>query len=118
MLSNMPFSKAQQDPHYSQFMFNKLNFNAGYAGATDGKICATLIQRTQWMGFGGGTYDAGNGKTYRRGDAPSNLVGSINAALGSRIGIGATFSSDVNGFYNTVLTVNQLAMEFCLLVWA
>ncbi len=110
MFINVPYLQAQQDPHFSQFMFNKLNFNAGYAGATDGKICATLLHRTQWMGFGGGTYDAGNGQTYRRGDAPSNLVGSINAALGSRIGIGATFSNDVNGFYNTVIP--RLALSY------
>lgn len=103
LLLNLPFSKAQQDPHYSQFMYNKLNFNAGYAGATDGKICATVIQRTQWMGFGGGKYDAGNGQSYDRGRAPRNLVGTINAAIGSRIGIGATFASDEQGFERMVM---------------
>ena len=94
MFINVLYLQAQQDPHFSQFMFNKLNFNAGYAGATDGKICATLLHRTQWMGFGGGTYDAGNGQTYRRGDAPSNLVGSINASYRQPIGDGV-FSAGV-----------------------
>jgi len=110
MLLNMPFSRAQQDPHYSQFMYNKLNFNAGFAGATDGKICATVIQRTQWMGFGGGDYDAGNGQMVKQGSAPRNLVGSINAALGSRFGIGATFTSDVLGFESVVIP--RLALSY------
>lgn len=102
MLSLAANVAAQQDPHYSQFMYNKLNFNAGYAGATDGKICATLIHRNQWSGFGGGTSTVGN-TTIARGDAPTNLVGSINAALGSRIGIGATIASDDQGFENMVM---------------
>jgi type IX secretion system PorP/SprF family membrane protein len=109
LMLNVPVLKAQQDPHYTQFMFNKLNFNAGTAGATDGKICATIIQRNQWMGFGGGEYDAGNGKMVSRGSAPVNLVGSINAAIGSRIGVGATFSNDMIGFKRTIIPRFTLA---------
>jgi type IX secretion system PorP/SprF family membrane protein len=103
--------EAQQDPHYSQFMYNKLNFNAGFAGATDGKICATLIQRTQWSGFGGGTYNTGTGSgTASRGDAPTNLVGSINASIGSRFGIGATFATDKLGF--ETMTMPRLTLAY------
>jgi type IX secretion system PorP/SprF family membrane protein len=102
---------AQQDPHYSQFMYNKLNFNAGFAGATDGKICATLIHRTQWMGFGGGTYSSGSGSgTNSRGGAPVNLVGSINAAIGNRFGIGATFASDNLG--HETMTMPRLTLAY------
>jgi type IX secretion system PorP/SprF family membrane protein len=90
--------RAQQDPHYSQWMHNKLNLNAGFAGATDGKICATLLYRTQWMGFGGNTVNG-----LPQGDAPTNQVGSINASLGNHFGIGGTIVSDKLGFETMVM---------------
>ena len=43
---------AQQDPQFSQHMFTKLYYNPGFAGANDA-ICATLLYRNQWTGFGG-----------------------------------------------------------------
>ena len=43
---------AQQDPQFSQNMFAKLAVNPGFAGANDA-ICATLLYRNQWTGFGG-----------------------------------------------------------------
>ncbi|MFM9052240.1 MAG: type IX secretion system membrane protein PorP/SprF [Bacteroidota bacterium] len=45
-------SVAQQDPQFSQHMFARLPINAGYAGANDA-ICASLLYRNQWTGFGG-----------------------------------------------------------------
>ena len=45
-------SFAQQDPQFSQNMWNKLQPNAGSAGASGG-ICATLLGRLQWVGFEG-----------------------------------------------------------------
>lgn len=99
-------ANAQQDPHYSQFMYNKLAYNAGFAGATDGKICATLLHRTQWAGFGGGEATQG----VARGTAPTNLVGSINANLGSRIGIGGTIVQDELGF--ETMTMPRLTLSY------
>ncbi|HET6990422.1 MAG TPA: PorP/SprF family type IX secretion system membrane protein, partial [Bacteroidia bacterium] len=43
---------AQQDPQFSQFMFNKLFMNPGYAGMTH-SFCFTGIARQQWAGFDG-----------------------------------------------------------------
>jgi type IX secretion system PorP/SprF family membrane protein len=43
-------SFAQQDPHFSHFMFNSLYYNAGYAGM-EGVSRATLIHRSQWLGY-------------------------------------------------------------------
>lgn len=100
--------KAQQDPHYSQFMYNKLTYNAGFAGATDGKICVTLLNRQQWMGFGGGTTGSNQ---LPQGEAPSNLVGSINAALGKKFGIGATIVKDELGFETMLLPRLTLAFR-------
>lgn len=44
--------KAQDDPQFSQNMYNRLPFNAGYAGSS-GATCATLLVRQQWYGFEG-----------------------------------------------------------------
>ncbi len=43
---------SQQDPLTSQYMFNTLTFNPGVAGVS-GMICATAINRQQWVGFDG-----------------------------------------------------------------
>ena len=43
---------AQQDAQFTQNMFNKLSINPGSAGHNGG-ICATLLTRSQWMGFDG-----------------------------------------------------------------
>lgn len=43
---------AQQDPQYTQNMFNRLATNPGFAGST-GSICATILSREQWLGFEG-----------------------------------------------------------------
>jgi type IX secretion system PorP/SprF family membrane protein len=43
---------AQQDPQYTQWMFNKLIYNPGYAG-TSGAICGVAQYRQQWASFPG-----------------------------------------------------------------
>ena len=43
---------AQQDPQFSQNMFNKLANNPGFAGSRDA-ISTTLLHRSQWIGFEG-----------------------------------------------------------------
>jgi len=43
---------AQQDPGYTQYMYNPLTVNSGYTGAT-GTLEAVLIHRSQWTGIDG-----------------------------------------------------------------
>ncbi|MBX3164363.1 MAG: type IX secretion system membrane protein PorP/SprF [Bacteroidetes bacterium] len=43
---------AQQDPQFTQFMYNKLIYNPGYAG-TSGAVCGVAQFRQQWVGFAG-----------------------------------------------------------------
>jgi type IX secretion system PorP/SprF family membrane protein len=43
---------AQQDPQFTQFMYNKLIYNPGYAGTT-GAICGVGQYRKQWLSFDG-----------------------------------------------------------------
>ncbi|MCB0791881.1 MAG: type IX secretion system membrane protein PorP/SprF [Flavobacteriales bacterium] len=45
-------SFAQQDPQYTQYMFDRLSVNPGVAG-TSGNICITALLRQQWTGFEG-----------------------------------------------------------------
>lgn len=45
-------ASAQQDPHFSQYMHNKLFMNPGYAGMKHA-LCFTAIARNQWQGFDG-----------------------------------------------------------------
>lgn len=42
----------QQDPQYTQYMFDRLSINPAVAGST-GNICATALLRQQWTGFEG-----------------------------------------------------------------
>jgi type IX secretion system PorP/SprF family membrane protein len=43
---------AQQDPQYTQYMYNTLVINPGYAGSTGG-LEANLLHRSQWIGMPG-----------------------------------------------------------------
>jgi type IX secretion system PorP/SprF family membrane protein len=45
-------SFAQQDPQFTQYMFDRLSVNPGVAGTT-GQLCATALMRQQWSGFDG-----------------------------------------------------------------
>jgi type IX secretion system PorP/SprF family membrane protein len=45
-------ARAQQDPLYSQYMFNTLAVNPAYAGSAD-VFTALLLSRHQWVGFSG-----------------------------------------------------------------
>jgi type IX secretion system PorP/SprF family membrane protein len=76
---------SQQDPLSSQYMFNTMSFNPGIAG-TSGMICATALNRQQWLGFEG---------------APSTTVFHVTAPIAPfRItsGIGLLIVSDNIGF--------------------
>lgn len=51
-------AQAQQDPQYTQFMYNKLPQNAAYTGARE-VLSTRLLYRAQWVGNkNGGTYKA------------------------------------------------------------
>lgn len=43
---------AQQDPQFTQYMFDRLSLNPAVAG-TSGELCATALLRQQWTGFEG-----------------------------------------------------------------
>jgi type IX secretion system PorP/SprF family membrane protein len=78
LLFCVTFCLGQQDHQYTQFMYNKLMVNPGYAGAR-GVPTISGIFRSQWIGFDG---------------APQSQILSFNGPfLGKRVGIGATISN-------------------------
>ncbi len=47
-------AKAQQDPYYAHFMFNKLTYNPAYAANNMANhVCATVVYKNQWFGWQG-----------------------------------------------------------------
>ena len=76
---------SQQDPITSNYMYNTLTYNPGYAG-TSGMICATALNRQQWVGFEG---------------SPSTTVFNISAPVSPfkiNSGVGLMVESDNIGF--------------------
>ncbi len=72
---------SQQDPQFSQYMFNIASFNPGYAGSNE-MICLSAINRQQWIGFEG---------------APSSSFFNANASVkpfGINSGVGLSIASD------------------------
>ena len=47
-----PAAMAQQDPQFTQNMFNKLSYNPAYAGSNSA-LCGTVLHRQQYTGFEG-----------------------------------------------------------------
>ncbi|PAM95053.1 hypothetical protein B4N84_07130 [Flavobacterium sp. IR1] len=45
-------ANAQQDPQYTQYMYNTMSINPAYAGST-GAVEAALLYRSQWIGIPG-----------------------------------------------------------------
>lgn len=75
-------ARAQQDPLYSQYMFNTLAFNPAYAGSAN-VFTAMALSRHQWVGFAG---------------APSTQTLSVHSPLpGQHLSLGGNLIHDVTG---------------------
>jgi type IX secretion system PorP/SprF family membrane protein len=94
---------SQQDPRLSNYMFNTMQYNPGVAG-TSGMVCATALNRQQWIGFEG---------------APSTTLFNVNApvkllGISSGVGLGVTsdnigYDKDISilGTYSVLLDIGQ-----------
>jgi len=92
-------SKAQQDPQFSQNMYNLLTFNPAFAGVSD-ELTGSVINRQQWMGFD---------------NAPVSTAfnGNIPLKIGDRIhGLGLTVMSDKLGIEKKTNIKFQYAYQF------
>jgi type IX secretion system PorP/SprF family membrane protein len=74
-------TKAQQDPQYTQYIYNMNVLNPAYAGSSDA-ISLNFLARTQWVGFDG---------------APETLTLSMHAPIGKNIGAGLSVIVDKLG---------------------
>jgi type IX secretion system PorP/SprF family membrane protein len=94
-ISTLSFS--QQLPQYTQYMFTKLAYNPGYAGAGNG-ICVQGLVRQQWVGFKETDAD-GNTNTV----APETYLVSVHSPIKFlRGGIGATIVQDKIAYQNNI----------------
>ena len=81
---------AQQDAHFTQYMFNQMYFNPGATGIEQG-FRGGLLYRNQWSGYSG---QSGGG-------APQNILftGSL-PILSANTGVGLVVNSDQIGPFN------------------
>lgn len=103
-------SNAQQDPQYTQYMYNTQVVNPAYAGSRDA-LSFGLLYRTQWVGFEG---------------APKTGTFTVNSPIGSldnmglglsivRDEIGPSIESNVNIDYSyTINTGEDAELSFGL----
>lgn len=88
---------SQQLPQYTQYMFNKIAYNPGFAGAGEG-ICVGGVVRQQWVGFEE-TDDKGNTTSV----APETYLISVHSPVRAlRGGLGATIVQDQIGYWNDI----------------
>ncbi|MDY0989728.1 type IX secretion system membrane protein PorP/SprF [Flavobacterium sp. CFBP9031] len=72
---------AQQDPQYTQYMYNTLTVNSAYAGSL-GHLAITGIYRTQWVGIEG---------------APDTQSFSLDTPVGKNVGLGISIVNEEIG---------------------
>lgn len=73
--------QAQQDPQYTQYMYNMNVVNPAYAGSYEG-VAIGLLYRSQWVGLEG---------------APKTGTLAIHSPVGKRVGLGMSLINDEIG---------------------
>ena len=73
--------QAQQDPQYTQYMYNMNVVNPAYAGSFEG-VALGLLYRSQWVGLEG---------------APKTGTLAIHSPVGKRVGLGMSLINDEIG---------------------
>jgi len=74
-------SFGQQDPQYTQYMYNQAVINPAYAGSKEG-LSIVALYRNQWTGFDG---------------APKTITLSGHSPVGEKVGLGLSLISDQHG---------------------
>ena len=95
---------AQQEPQFSQYMFNRMSYNPGYAGSS-GSICATAMYRQQWIGF---KLDAPSSSA-KAGSTPTDILFSFDMPVRFlHGGLGLTVVSDKIGYHDNI----ELSLDY------
>ena len=72
---------AQQDPQFTQYMYNTMSVNPAYAGSQE-YLTALLMHRSQWVGVNG---------------APNTQVLAVDTPLENKLGVGGILAHDALG---------------------
>lgn len=84
---------SQQDPQYTNYMYNTININPAYAGSR-GALSIFGLHRSQWVGLEG---------------APTTNSFSVNTPIAdSKVGLGVSFVNDALG----VMDENTISVDF------
>ncbi|MEX0272779.1 MAG: type IX secretion system membrane protein PorP/SprF [Flavobacteriaceae bacterium] len=79
VLASMGVANAQQDAQYTQYMYNTMSVNPGYAGSR-GQFSAAALYRAQWVGLDG---------------APETFTVNLHSPIrNSRVGYGISLVND------------------------
>lgn len=96
-IASVAATQAQQEQQYTQFMFNKMGYNPGYAGSFQSPTLVA-VYRSQWMGIEG---------------APNAQVLSYNQPLlNNRVGIGGNLTRTSLGITRTMTLDIAYAYRF------
>lgn len=92
-LASFTSAHAQQDPQYTNYMYNTVNINPAYAGSR-GALSIFGLHRSQWVGLEG---------------APTTNSFSVNTPIAdSKVGLGVSFVNDALG----VMDENTISVDF------
>lgn len=84
---------AQQEPQFTQYMFNTLVYNPGFAGSK-GYLSGVAVYRDQWFGLGGQQgYDG----------RPVTQTFSLHSPINRRVALGFNFVNDRTGAQQSTL---------------
>lgn len=87
-----------QEPQFSQYMFNRMSYNPGYAGSS-GSICAALMYRNQWLGL---HLDAPNANA-KAGSTPQDVLFTFDMPVKFlHGGLGLNVVKDMIGYHDNI----------------
>lgn len=99
---------AQQQAQFTQYMFNRLSYNPGYAGSS-GAICFSGLYRNQWMGL----TLASPGGDISAGSTPQNILFSFDMPVNFlHGGIGLSVLTNKLGYYSAINIGADYAYRF------
>lgn len=81
LLLSMGTARAQQDPQFTQYMYNTMSVNPAFAGS-NGHLTALLMHRSQWVGING---------------APNTQILAVDTPLENKLGVGGILAHDALG---------------------
>ena len=100
---------AQQDPQFTQNMFNKLANNPGFAGSR-GVIATSILHRSQWLGFSEGASGASTQNFSIDAELPFLYGGVGLNVVKDKIAQFSNLGLQVSYAYRTELGVGQIGM--------